>query len=154
MNYLMKKAASIILTIMLITCAVVQAQTMSQQLVSSAGDTYKNATYQLDWSMGEIQIETYSNGIVLLTQGFHQGSITVTAIMQTTEQQFQISVFPNPASTTLYYEVMPENEPNMVIALYNSLGQKVWGKSYTGNSNLITDEIPVDKVAREFICLR
>jgi len=58
------------------------------------------------------------------------------------------NVYPNPASTVLLYEVMPENESNMEIALYNAAGQKVWEKSYSGNSNLITGEIPVDKLAK------
>lgn len=45
----------------------------SQQLVSSAGETVKTPQLQMDWSLGEIMTETYSNFGTVVLQGLHHG---------------------------------------------------------------------------------
>jgi hypothetical protein len=73
-----------------------KAQTVSLELVSSVGDIFKITSYQLDWSIGELQTETYAQTGQILTQGFHQSNYTVTALEQLNGLQFEISAFPNP----------------------------------------------------------
>jgi len=48
------------------------AQSVSPEVVSSAGDYYENANVSLSWTLGEIATETYTNGNIILTQGFQQ----------------------------------------------------------------------------------
>jgi len=55
---------------------------------------YKNSSYQLDWSIGELQTETYRTSGQSLTQGFHQGNYIITEIEQS--NQFEAIVYPNP----------------------------------------------------------
>jgi len=82
------------------------AQTTSPQLVSSAGESFKNTSYQLDWSIGELQTETYTAGSQMLTQGFHQNSYTVsTAVEQVKGLQFEITAFPNPTTDFISLKV-------------------------------------------------
>lgn len=52
--------------------AIMMAQSVSPEVVSSAGDYYENGNVSLSWTLGEIATETYTNGNVILTQGFQQ----------------------------------------------------------------------------------
>ncbi len=75
----MKKLITI-LTVMVISIALT-AQSVSPEVVASAGDYYENGNVSLSWTLGEISTETYSNGGVILTQGFQQPvSVTIHGI--------------------------------------------------------------------------
>lgn len=73
------------------------AQTASPELVSSAGDSFSNSTYLLDWSIGESVTATLSAGTYVITQGFKQSSYDITTNADLT-RDVKISVFPNPAT--------------------------------------------------------
>jgi len=55
------------------------AQSVSPEVISSAGDYYEGANASLSWTLGEIATETYDNGTNILTQGFQQ-PITVALV--------------------------------------------------------------------------
>jgi len=88
----------IIVFIIFLTSAIAFCQSVSPHLVSTSGDTYKNTSYQLDWSIGELQTETYAATGQILTQGFQQGNYTITAVEQSNEFQFEIIAYPNPTT--------------------------------------------------------
>lgn len=94
----MKKPKSILSALLLFVGIFAYGQAVPLQLVSSSGDTYKNSSYQLDWSIGEILTETYTSSQNTLTQGFHQGTLIITETDQLKDLQFEITAFPNPAS--------------------------------------------------------
>lgn len=48
------------------------AQSVSPEVISSAGDYYENSNGSLSWTLGEIATETYTAGNIILTQGFQQ----------------------------------------------------------------------------------
>jgi hypothetical protein len=72
-------------------------QHASPELICSSGGSFGNSTYQIDWSIGELATSVHSAGTYLLTEGFHQGNLTVTAV-EDWQKDFKISVFPNPAT--------------------------------------------------------
>jgi len=49
-----------------------QAQSVSPEVVATAGDYYEGTNVSLSWTLGELATETYTNGNVILTQGFQQ----------------------------------------------------------------------------------
>lgn len=73
------------------------AQTASPELVSSSGDNFSNATYQLDWSVGECVTATHSAGEYVITQGFHQNTYVITPV-EDLRADIEISVYPNPTN--------------------------------------------------------
>ncbi len=75
-----------------------RGQTVQSQIIGTAGESFKNTSYQLDWSVGELQTETYSAATNILTQGFHQGTYSVSTFVQQPALMFNISAFPNPAT--------------------------------------------------------
>ena len=73
------------------------AQTASLELVSSAGNSFSNTSYQLDWSIGECVSSTHSAGDYVITQGLHQSSYVVT-LVEDLRADIQMSVYPNPTT--------------------------------------------------------
>ena len=47
-------------------------QVATPSVVSSSGDSYSNGGIMMDYTLGEIVVETYTNSNIILTQGFHQ----------------------------------------------------------------------------------
>ncbi|MDA3881444.1 MAG: T9SS type A sorting domain-containing protein [Prolixibacteraceae bacterium] len=50
----------------------IQTNTFAQQLISPTGGEGGNATYSLSWSIGELAVNTGSNGTLTGTQGYQQ----------------------------------------------------------------------------------
>jgi hypothetical protein len=88
---------------------ITNAQTVSPELISSSGDSFSNATYQLDWSVGECATVTHSAGDYVLTQGFHQGVYVISEV-ENIQTDLCISVYPNP--TTDFISLKIENLNN------------------------------------------
>jgi len=53
------------------------AQQLTPTVIASAGASFQAATFSIDYTLGETFITTLSNGSNILTQGFHQPSVTV-----------------------------------------------------------------------------
>jgi len=70
----------------------------SQEVVSSGGETQTISGIEISWTIGEPVIETISSGSTVLTQGFHQSKLTVTAIDDVLISDFELNVYPNPTS--------------------------------------------------------
>jgi hypothetical protein len=68
----------------------------AQQVVSSNGDSESAAAVEVSWTLGEAVIETFIGGSNMLTQGFHQTKITITAVSDVLIPGLEIMVFPNP----------------------------------------------------------
>lgn len=73
----------------------------AQEVVSSAGETQQAGNYELSWTLGEPAILTYSAGSNILTQGFHQSKLVVTAIDEPEMLVSKLKVYPNPTSDYL-----------------------------------------------------
>ena len=84
------------------------SQSISSDLISSGGDTFTNGNYQLDWSIGELIIANFTGTDVSLTQGFHQGTYTITNIFELSGSKISINAYPNP--TTQFITVATDIE--------------------------------------------
>lgn len=70
----------------------------AQEVVSSGGETQTAAGTEVSWTIGETVTETVATATTVLTQGFQQSGLTVTAASEPISSEFDIKVFPNPAS--------------------------------------------------------
>ena len=84
-------------------------QTAKPELISSSGDNFATSNLQICWSLGEVVTETFSNGNIALTQGFHQCSYLVTSIDETFLPDMDIKAFPNPATDFISVQFIGEN---------------------------------------------
>ncbi len=76
----------------------VNAQSISPQVVASAGTHFTGSNAQLSWTIGEPVITTVSNGNNIITQGFHQTLLNITSVEEQKVPGITVSVFPNPTS--------------------------------------------------------
>jgi hypothetical protein len=134
--------------IILLICALhVQGQ---QQVVSSAGNFYSNTSGSISWTLGEIAIETLTTANNILTQGFQQSRLTVTGIDDLPVLDFEIVVFPNPASDHLIIRTDKEQHKNLHYQLYD-----LSGKIILQNKILETEtKIPVNHLKPAVYLLR
>lgn len=107
--------------IVLLLCALhVQGQ---QQVVSSAGNFHSNVSGSISWTLGELAVETLTTASNILTQGFQQSRLTVTGIGDIPALDFEIVVFPNPASDHLIIRTDKEQIENLFYQLYDLSGK-------------------------------
>ncbi|MDX2360596.1 MAG: T9SS type A sorting domain-containing protein [Crocinitomicaceae bacterium] len=93
-----------------------------QEVVSTQGDSYSNASGSLDFTIGEVVINTVSDGNNDLTQGFHQTNWNFVGL-EDHQPDFEVSVFPNPVEDALNIRTSHFEEVNY--ALYDSRGRLV-----------------------------
>jgi hypothetical protein len=91
----------------------------AQEVISSSGSSFENSTNQLSWTLGEPIIETFSTGQLVITQGFQQSKLSVTAIDQISENLYGLKVYPNPVSNELTIEVLEVNKFNLSLFDFN-----------------------------------
>lgn len=71
-------------------------QNPNLSLISNGGESFRNDKYQLDWSIGENVIETFSNENYIVTQGLHQARYNITSILDNNYDQIDMRCYPNP----------------------------------------------------------
>ena len=89
---------------------IIFGQTTSPSLISSSGDSYSNANVHMDYSIGEIVIETFLPPAAplplvynILTQGFHQEILYIHT--EVVELEIVSKVYPNPTTSILIVEL-------------------------------------------------
>jgi len=108
---------------------------MAQEVVSSGGESYTNASGQIDYTIGEPLIETIGDSASQLTQGFHQPVIQVTEIGDQSSDIGMI-VYPNPTNGSLTIQL---NElPNgLKYLLFDATGKLVMSDQVRQNRSTI-----------------
>jgi hypothetical protein len=104
-----------------------KAQVFSPAVITSAGTSGTSATCIIDWTLGEVAIETYTQTTVILTQGFQQnfiGSPTAIEIAESNEFAF----YPNPVREQLYISLKHSGIERYLVEIINIKGVKVWNK--------------------------
>lgn len=94
----------------------------AQEVVSTQGDSYSTALGNIDFTIGEVIINTASDGTNTLTQGFHQTNWNFLGL-EDLSPDFQVTIFPNPSSDVL--NVQAEMYENVNYSLYDAQGKLV-----------------------------
>ena len=66
-----------ILLLLLYSPIFIFGQVTSPTLITNSGGTFSNSSVIMDFSIGELAVQTLQNNEIL-TQGFHQGDLKVT----------------------------------------------------------------------------
>ena len=96
-------------------------QLTTPSVVSSSGDSYFNGGFIIDYTLGDIVVETFSNNANILTQGFHQGDIKVTTAVVNLD--IKTNIYPNPTTNFLIIEL--EKDVNAELLVYDINGKIV-----------------------------
>ena len=113
----MKKLLLILLCLPLIGFG----QVTSPSVISSSGDSYNNGGVNMDYTLGEIVVETHTNSTIILTQGFHQGVLKVNTSVENID--IKTKIYPNPTTNFIIIEL--EKNVNADILVYDINGKIV-----------------------------
>lgn len=119
------------------------AQTLSPQVISTAGDYSVGSNGSLSWTIGETITETYTNGNNILTQGFQQDT-TIIVKIQDLNISFLVSVYPNPANDYLVVEFLSPFNTGINIDLFDMQGKKISAGSLPPSNGSTTVKKQVD----------
>lgn len=95
----------------------------AQEAVVSAGNYHENENKSISWTLGEVAIETFVAGDLILTQGFHQPTITVVSVEDFPGFDLKVQVYPNPATELLNVYLEYGNYENVTFGLYDMSGR-------------------------------
>ena len=128
----MKKLTKIIsiLTFLIGTNNLVNAQ----EVVSTQGDSYSNANGSIDFTIGEVIIDTGTDGTNDLTQGFHQSNWSLVGVVDH-DLSFEAIVFPNPTEDIL--NIKTQAFDNVMYSLYDAQGKLVIQNKLSAAQTLI-----------------
>ena len=94
----------------------------AQEVLSTQGDSYSNASSNIDFTIGEVIINTGTDGTDDLTQGFHQTNWNFVG-MEDHSPGFEASVFPYPTSEVL--NIKTSSFENVTYTLYDTKGKLI-----------------------------
>lgn len=124
-----------ILLFMLALCILIEAssQRLSQTVIAPEGGSSTTGSITLEWTLGELAVESLASGNRLYTQGFHQ-PISVKILYQPPvpllpEPGFEIIVAPNPVQSLLMiYSISPMTR-SLRFTLSDITGKQLWSRS-------------------------
>lgn len=108
------------------------SQINKPEILGTAGDSFKNNTMILDWTIGEAMITTLTNESTQITQGFHQSTIIINDIKELPSGIEALNLFPNPASNhiTLQSKFIKEQDIDLDLIAIN--GERLFSKHVRG----------------------
>ena len=91
----MKKNA---LTVLVVLASI--GSVSAQEIVSTQGDSYSTSSAQIDFTIGEVVLDTGTDGTNVLTQGFHQTNWSFSSV-EDLAPNFNATLYPNPVDDVL-----------------------------------------------------
>lgn len=91
----------------------------AQEVVSTQGDSYSNGSANIDFTIGEVVIDTGTDGTNDLTQGFHQTNWNFLG-MEDFALDYEAIIFPNPTEDVL--NIRTSMFDNVTYTLYDAKG--------------------------------
>lgn len=102
--------------------AIASLHVSGQEVVSTQGDAYTNGSGSLAFTIGEVVINTGTDGTNDLTQGFHQTNWSFLSV-EHHDANYEATIFPNPTSETL--NIKASSFENVSYTLYDAQGRLV-----------------------------
>ena len=94
----------------------------AQEVVATQGDSYSNASANIEFTIGEVVINTVTDGTNDLTQGFHQTNWNFLGL-EDHAPSYEATIFPNPTSEVL--NIRTSTFENVTYTLYDAQGKLV-----------------------------
>lgn len=94
----------------------------AQEVIATQGESYSNASANIDFTIGEVVINTGTDGTKDLTQGFHQTNWNFLGV-EDFAPNYEASIFPNPTTDEL--NIKTSSFEQVRYTLYDSQGQLV-----------------------------
>jgi len=100
-------------------------QARAQQATASSGGQLEGSTRQISFTVGEAAIKTLQGQNLMLTQGFQQPRLWVTALNEVKGLAFKIRAYPNPTSDYLKLSTEKPLPSGTVFQLFDINGRQI-----------------------------
>jgi hypothetical protein len=140
----MKTKSLTVLFVVMFFSSILQSQTLSPTVISSAGGFYTSANVMLSFTVAEMTIvKTFTSTGNILTQGFQQPESMSVDIQETTVIPGDILIYPNPTNGNFTLTYTSKSNQENTIKMYNLVGQMVFTKnvSQLAGTNTVTFDI-------------
>ena len=124
-----------LLGLALITSSMSIAQTVTPDVIATAGAHFAIPSVQISWTLGEPVTQTLSNGTAQLTQGFQQSNISVVGVSDY-DFTYSVEVYPNPTIDVVRVE-LSEIVTNGSLSIIDPTGKTVLVKAITESEFLL-----------------
>ncbi len=94
----------------------------AQEVLSTQGDSYSNASASIDFTLGEVIIATGTDGTNDITQGFHQTNWNFLGV-EDFAPNYEAIIFPNQTEDVL--NIRTSTFENVTYTLYDAQGKLV-----------------------------
>lgn len=130
----MNKTKLTLILILSIFSITVFSQNISPEIISPAGEIYEGADVQINWTLGEIAINTIQSSELIITQGFHQPNYIITNISEPNMNISDVKVYPNPSTDFILIDIDLKDEKKVEIQLIDMNGHMLWTKNIKGKT--------------------
>ena len=114
----------------------------AQEVITPSAGYFETPSMSLNWTIGEIAIETYINDNIMLTQGFNQANIIITGITEESLTDINISFFPNPVKDIFTIKTGSEQMAQLTAEVYDLAGTKLISENINpGNTQINTERL-------------
>lgn len=114
------------------------AQSLSPEVISTAGTSFSNSSSILEWTLGEPVTSTLSNSSTILSQGFHQPNLLVTTI-DNAVTNYSLTLFPNPTVDFVQLQIQNLANEIILIDLFTIEGKLLQSQQINSSANLQID---------------
>ena len=110
---------------------------LAQQVMATTGSTLGNTSGTISYTIGEGVAQTLTQGDKILTQGFHQPTISLKILSELKDIDFSISVSPNPAYDILKIKVTKEDVSGLQYLFLDINGKLIFQKNLEGSETTV-----------------
>ena len=126
-------------------------QSISPEVLGSAGDYYSGATTSVSWTVGEAVVTTVSNTNNSISQGFQQPSYTIVAVAPEVETLYEVKVYPNPTAGMVFFELNREDQVKLQVDLIDMHGRVLTSLSTVQKQDLLQFDLSQVALGSYFI---
>ncbi len=140
MNYLnyFKRLLPVVIYFIIAGCI----NSNAQEVITPSAGYFETSSMSLNWTIGEIAIETYINENIMLTQGFNQADIAVTGISEDLLTDISISFYPNPVKDIFTIKTETDHMTQLTAEVYDLAGTKLISENINpGNTQINTERL-------------
>lgn len=124
------------------SAAVGKAQSLSPEVISTAGGKMQAGSIQLAWTLGETAVARWNTPRGMVTEGFHQPILEVTLLPEYTAPTVRIA--PNPVQSTLNVQLQEQTKQLLFASLVDVHGRVLIKRTtlQLGNTELDLNNLP------------
>jgi uncharacterized protein (DUF697 family) len=92
-------------------------QKIAHHVIAAGGNYFEAASTNISWTLGELAAENFTDGEMLLTQGFQQGNMIITSI-RGIRAEFVLKAYTNPVVDILIVETEKQDLSYRLVDVY------------------------------------